>query len=545
MFKTGEFVKRFRSRRLIAGIALGAIALAACGSSGSSATTSGGGGGGGDTPATLPVGSRILKMAFNANMQVPDPDIFYEVEGNEVVTSVYEGLVAYKPSSTEIAPALADSWTVSTDGMTYTFKLHPGVKFHDGTDENATSWIADFKRRTEVNSAPAYMLADVSSTAASDPLTFVVHLKNPVSAFLDYLAAPYGPKAVSPAILTAHAGKDFAQNWLKDHDAGTGPFTLSKFQTDVGYELTRFDGYWGTPKPYFEKVEISIIPDITQQRLKLESGDIDLMTHGLPIADSESFRTNPKFQVVDFPVALKTVLATNPHKGVFKNKAIAQAMSSFFDKASLVKTIYQTQATVSTQMYPTGELPTGTAMDNQPYDPSKLTNLVKALPSSDKNIDFAYSQDEGGTLPRFAELLAAKLQAIGFNVKVRGLPIAEVFDLPNHPDTAPDLLLWTFNPDAEHPDTWVRIFMNSNGAINYLKCSDKTADADMDKGLSSVTKADVQKYYGDAGDKLAASGCFITLADNREIIVARKGLTGFVHQLPTAYTIRLKDLKEG
>jgi peptide/nickel transport system substrate-binding protein len=196
-------------------------------------------------------------------------------------------------------------------------------------------------------------------------------------------------------------------------------------------------------------------------------------------------------------------------------------------------------------MYPTGELPTGTAMDNQPYDPSKLTNLVKALPSSDKNIDFAYSQDEGGTLPRFAELLAAKLQAIGFNVKVRGLPIAEVFDLPNHPDTAPDLLLWTFNPDAEHPDTWVRIFMNSNGAINYLKCSDKTADADMDKGLSSVTKADVQKFYGDAGDKLAASGCFITLADNREIIVARKGLTGFVHQLPTAYTIRLKDLKEG
>ncbi len=130
------------------------------------------------------------------------------------------------------------------------------------------------------------MLADVASTSAPDPLTFVVKLKQPVSAFLDYLAAPYGPKAVSPAILTAHAGSDFAQNWLKDHDAGTGPFTITKFTTDVGYELTRFDGYWGSPKPYFEKVEISIIPDITQQRLKLESGEIDLMTHGLPIADS-------------------------------------------------------------------------------------------------------------------------------------------------------------------------------------------------------------------------------------------------------------------
>ena len=530
-----------RSRRLIVGLAVGAIALAACGGSSSKSSSASGGG----TPSTLPVGSRVLKLAFNANMQVPDPDIFYEVEGNEVTTSVYEGLVRYKPDSAEIEGALADSWTVSADGLTYTFTLHPNVKFHDGTIANAAAWQADFKRRTDVNSAPAYMLADVASTSAPDATTFVVKLKNPVSAFLDYLAAPYGPKAVSPAILKAHAGSDFAQNYLKDHDAGTGPYTITKFTTDVGYELTRFDGYWATPTPYFEKVEISIIPDITTQRLKLEGGEIDMMIHGLPIADSESFRTNPKFEVHDFPVALKTVLATNPHKGAFKNRDLAKAMRTFFDKAAIVKEIYKTQATVSTQMYPVSELAPNLATDTSVYDPAKLTDMVKSLPSSDKNLDFAYSQDEGGTLPRLAEVLAARLQAIGFNVKVRGLPIAEVFDLPNHPEKAPDLLLWTFNPDAEHPDTWIRIFMNSDGAINYLKCSDPTADADMDKGLQSISKADVDKYYGEAGDAIAASGCFITLADNREIVVARKGLTGFVHQLPTAYTIRLKDLKEG
>jgi peptide/nickel transport system substrate-binding protein len=269
------------------------------------------------------------------------------------------------------------------------------------------------------------------------------------------------------------------------------------------------------------------------------------MTHGLPIADSESFRTNPKFVVHDFPVALKTVLATNPHKGAFKNRDLAKALRTFFDKAAIVKEVYKTQANVSTQMYPVSELAPDLAKDTSVLDTSTLTNLAKSLPASDKNIDFAYSQDEGGTLPRLAEVLAAKLQAAGFSVKVRGLPIAEVFDLPNHPEKAPDLLLWTFNPDAEHPDTWIRIFMNGAGAINYLKCSDPQADADMDKGLKSISKADVDKFYGEAGDLLAASGCFITLADNREIVVARKGLTGFVHQLPTAYTIRLKDLKEG
>jgi peptide/nickel transport system substrate-binding protein len=416
--------------------------------------------GGGGTPATLPVGSRVLKMAFNANMQVPDPDIFYEVEGNEVVTSVYEGLVAYKPDSPEIEPALADSWTVSPDGKTYTFKLHPGVKFHDGTDDERDvvdgRLQAPYRRQQRAGVHARRRRVDLGARSVDVRR----HLKNPVSAFLDYLAAPYGPKAVSPAVLTAHAGKDFAQNWLKDHDAGTGPYTISKFTTDVGYELTRFDGYWGSPKPYFEKVEISIIPTSPSSELKLESGELDLMTHGLPVADSESFRTNPKFQVQQFPVLLKTVLATNPHKGPFKNRALAKALRTFFDKAAIVKEIYQTQATVSTQMYPGAELPADSPRTRRlrHVDADQPGQVVAG---SDKNIDFAYSQDEGGTLPRLAELLAAKLQAIGFNVKVRGMPIAEVFDLPNHPETAPDLLLWTFNPDAAHPDTWVRIFMNS------------------------------------------------------------------------------------
>jgi hypothetical protein len=86
--------------------------------------------------------------------------------------------------------------------------------------------------------------------------------------------------------------------------------------------------------------------------------------------------------------------------------------------------------------------------------------------------------------------------------------------------------------------------MNKSGSINYLQCSDPNADAAMDAGLKATTTADVQAQYGKAGDILAKTGCFVTLADVKEEVVARKGLTGFVHQLPTAYTIRLADLKD-
>jgi peptide/nickel transport system substrate-binding protein len=125
---------------------------------------------------------------------------------------------------------------------------------------------------------------------------------------------------------------------------------------------------------------------------------------------------------------------------------------------------------------------------------------------------------------------------------VRGIPISQVFDLPTHPDQAPDLLIDSTNPDASQPDTWIRIYMNTKGALNYLQCSVPEADKAMDAGLTATKTAAVEANYGKAGDLIASSGCFITIADVRETVVARKGYAGFVHQLPTLFTIRFKDL---
>ena len=146
------------------------------------------------------------------------------------------------------------------------------MKFHDGTPFDAAAMKFSFERRTKVNSAPAYMLADVTSYDTPDPLTFVVHLDQPVSSFLDYLAAPYGPKAVSPTLVNAHEVKgDSAQGYLKTHDAGTGPFTITGFDLGIKYTLSAFDGYWGGA-PDVKTITISIIPDISTQRAQARVG---------------------------------------------------------------------------------------------------------------------------------------------------------------------------------------------------------------------------------------------------------------------------------
>src|SRR5665213_3925150 len=89
------------------------LLVGACSSSSSSKTTA--------APGSSSAPSTV-NIAFNADMQVPDPDIFYEVEGNAVITSVYEGLIRYAPNATTFEPALAESYTASPDGLTYTFK---------------------------------------------------------------------------------------------------------------------------------------------------------------------------------------------------------------------------------------------------------------------------------------------------------------------------------------------------------------------------------------------------------------------------------------
>jgi peptide/nickel transport system substrate-binding protein len=497
---------------------------------------------GGSETAEPQTSERVLRMAFNADMQVPDPDIFYEVEGNMVMLSAYEGLVRYEPDSVEIEPALASSYTVSDDGLVYTFELREGVTFHDGTQMDAEAWVASFERRLAVDGAPAYMVFDIAEVNALDPLTLEVKLAQPVSPFLDYLAAPYGPKAVSPTALAEHDGGDLAQTWLATNSAGTGPYQISSWQPGQGYELTVHESYWGEA-PYFERVEIDIIPETATQRLKLESGELDIITHGLPVADVESLRANPEFQVLQFPLVQKTVLSSNTNRPLFGDLSVRQALRSAFDRAAIVEEVYAGQATLSTQMYPVGNLAAELGVDDWSYEPAVFEQAIAGREGA--TIDLAYSADEGGTLPRLADILAAELQTFGFEVTVRGIPIAQIFELPAlSPEQQPDLLLWQFNPDAAHPDTWARIFYITDGPVNFLNTSIPEADEAMDEGLVETDNAEMEAAYGRAGSLLAADGSFLTFADNLDVMVARNGLTGFTHYLAAPYTLRLADLRE-
>jgi peptide/nickel transport system substrate-binding protein len=523
------------------------VLLAACSSTAKSPTTANAGATSPSTTAPKVSAPSVVNIGFVADMGVPDPDIFYELEGNVVITNVYEGLVQYGNNTTRIVPNLATSWTVSPDGMTYTFQLRPNVQFHDGSGAMTSKDVeASFQRRSALGTAspPGYMLAFVSGYETPSPLTLVIHLKQPVAAFLDYLAAPYGPKVEDASGLTAHAGSDMDQTWFKTHDLGTGPFTMSQFIPNQSYTLSAFSQYWGGV-PQVTEIHISILPDISTQQLELQSGQLQMILHGLSKEEEATYANNPKYQVVRFPANFKLMLAVNMHTGIFENLQLRQALAQAINRAQIVSDVYGQDAVVSTQMYPAGELPAGLGTDNPTYDPSVLAGLVKSMGLSGRHVNLEYTNDDARN-QRVAGIIQAELQAAGLNATDTGVPLSVAYGLSSNAGQRPDLLLTTTNPDASAPDTWVRIYLHTvtatDGSLNYLDCSVPAADQAMDTGLHDTTTSAVQTAYGQAGDLLATSACEDNIADVQDVIVAAAGYSNWFHQPPNLFTVKFGAL---
>lgn len=508
-----------RRLRLFALFAVLAIVVAACGGTDDDSSSSGGSSGNSST---------TLRTAFVTDMQVPDPDIFYETEGNQVTMSTYEGLVRYKqdPPSNEIEGLLATSWEKSPDGLKYTFTLRPNVKFVDGTDFNSEALKTSFERRTAVDQGPAYMLAEVDSYETPDPLTFVVNLKRPVSAFMDYMAAPYGPKAISPTAYEAHKGDDLGQKYLATHSIGTAPYSIKEFILGQRYVLEANPNYWGD-KPKLTTISIDIVPDLSTQQLKLEGGDLDIL-HNLPASTTNSFKNKSGFQVIGIESLQMQVLKVNPNKAPFDDKSLRVKLRSAIDKEKLTQDIFGDLGTVSDSMVPKGQLPALIGgKDVWDYDPAPLKAAVADLPSGSKSITIAYSAGQVND-QRTSEAIQQTLSDAGFSVKVTPLPIAQIFALRDQPQSdVPNLLVETANPDAAQQDTYQRIFYNTGGFLNYLKGGTPEADAEMDRGLYTNDESVIADAYGKAADLLFDSATFITTADVKGTFVATDKLSGW------------------
>ncbi|MDT4935947.1 MAG: peptide/nickel transport system substrate-binding protein [Pseudonocardiales bacterium] len=502
-------------------VAVVALGLTACSSGGGNKATTG------DKPPTD--GTLTVGLLGDIGMP-PDPSTFYAGNGIAIIKNVYEGLVQYKNDTdqVQIAPQLATSWTASKTNDVYTFQLRHGVTFHDGTPFTSAAVGPSLTRTADLKGGPAYMATVVKSVATPDPYTAVVTLKEPNSAFLNYLASPFSPKMFSPTGLQKNAGKDQAQTYLKTHDLGTGAYELTTAEIGRRYVLTQYKNYWGSKSP-FTTINLPIYTQDSALELAFDKGDVDLIANALPSSSISRYESKSTVSNYFLPMLTAAFITTNPNKDFFKTQEARTAYMQAIDRETLIKRVLGTMlASPATTIYAQGMIPGGADKQNISYDTSVLKNYAKTLPSSaSMTVGYLSSNPNG---QQMANIVAAQMQTLGVKAKAQGYTTAQLFSWPEDPTKGPDTFIDASNgPDGGDPYMWGHVFWDKSGGIDFLQCDDPAVDA----MLNEAVKTGDANLYVQAAEKYSALGCFMHLSNNNDWILAQKWITG----IPAAHNL--------
>ncbi len=459
-----------------------------------------------------------LRVATLSRIDSFDPDEAQDTAGVPARDALYEGLVAYAPGEVSIIPRLAARWTVSPDGLTYTFALRKGVSFHSGGAMTSADVLASFNRRRSAGRALARRLDGVAALSAPDPATFVVKLAQPQPWFLDVLAGAWGPKVLSAAALAAHDDGDAARGWLRHHDAGTGAFTLAQDQPS-GALLTRFEDFWGG-KPYFAAVNIAAIPDATTQALQLRAGRLDLVSTAFPPVALGILP--PGVKAAFFPSMSMLVAVVNPLGRLLNDDGRRAAVTGMNAKYWLGG-VYGSHASLAGTLFPAAMFETLDPLE-LPEDATIARKIVQRL--SNDRLTIGYLATQRDVLRDPVESISGQLSALGFVVTTKLIPAPATANFAANPSNAPDILIVCTNPGEAATQAQARNFFIGDAPGNVFGLIDPASVHLLQLAESLSNRTAMFKQYQAISQKLFDGGGFVPLAELQTILVYRDGLTG-------------------
>ncbi len=329
-----------------------------------------------------------------------------------VYANVFEGLTRFGPDGS-VNPALAESWDISEDGLTYTFHLHDGVKFHDGTDMNADDVVFSLNRARAEDSTNAQkaLFAGIESVTAVDPLTVEIKLSAPNGSFTFNMA--WG----DAVIVGEESVADEATN-----PVGTGPFKFANWVQGDRVDLVRNDAYWGDA-PALASATFKFISDPNAAFAAMMAGDVDAFPNFPAPETLDQFKSDPRFKVIVGSTEGETILAMNNKSAPLDNVKVREAIAHAINR----------QEIIDGAMFGYGT-PIGTHF--APHNPAyvDLTSLSAYDPELSKKL-LAEAGQEGLKLrlmlppPTYArrggEIIASQLRAVGIETEISNLEWAQ------------------------------------------------------------------------------------------------------------------------
>jgi peptide/nickel transport system substrate-binding protein len=224
----------------------------------------------------------------------PEPSTLVSIDNSfgaasKISPKITEGLLTYD-FDLHPKPQLAVAWSISPDGLSYTFKLRPGVRWHDGQNFTADDVAFSILTLKRTHPRGRGTFAGVTEVTTPDPLTAVIVLSKPAPYLISALAAGEAP--IVPRHI--YEGADISANPNNTHPVGTGPFIFREWVKGSHIILDRNPDYWDKPKPYLDRVIIRFIPDSGARAAAFESKEVDLGGDTpVPLADLERIKAIP------------------------------------------------------------------------------------------------------------------------------------------------------------------------------------------------------------------------------------------------------------
>ncbi|UDF32905.1 UNVERIFIED_ORG: ABC transporter substrate-binding protein (plasmid) [Roseateles sp. XES5] len=381
---------------------------------------------GGMAPAFAETPADTLVQAWAIDDTITlDPAESFELSPAEFIGNAYDMLVRLDiDDTTKVKGGVADSWTVSDDGLTYTFKLKPGIKFASGNPVTAEDVAWSFERVVKLDKSPAFILTQFGLTGenvaekakAVDETTFVFTVDKPYapSFVLNCLTATVGA-VLDKKLVMEHAAAttpsdeykydtDMGYGWLKTNYAGSGPFKLREWRANEIIALERNPNYSVGAKAPLARVIYRHVKEAATQRLLLEKGDIDIARNLAPqdvsaLAESKDVKiaTQPKGTVFYMSFNMKNANLAKPE--------VREAMKYLVDYEGIGKTLIQHIGRVHQNFLPVGLL--GASTEN-PFklDVDKAKGLLAkaGLPNGFKvSIDMRTVQPVQGIAENFQQ----------------------------------------------------------------------------------------------------------------------------------------------
>ena len=417
--------------------------------------------------AQTPKNGGVLIYATGIDAQTLDPQFVTDIPTFRVVRYIYEPLTQQDESG-KITPALAVSWTLSNDKKTWTFKLRPNVKFHDGTPFNAAAVKFTFDRLVDkaTGSPRASTLAAVSEVKVVDDMTVAIVTKEPFAPLLSQLSA-YNASIMSPTQVK-NVGMD-----VRKAPSGTGPFKFKSWQPGEKIILTRNDDYWGG-KPHLEGLEIRAVPEDSARVLQLLGGEVDVIS-GVPTVMLKRLESTPAVKVMRKTGYRTIYLGMNVSMPPFNDLRVRQAVAYAINKPALVSGVLSGVGTLGGSYESPVIENSAQDLKPYPYDKAKARELLKeaGLPNG-FSADF-YVPTGLYTMDRpLGEAIQAQLAEVGIKANIKA-PDTSAY-LTTLAEQKAQMFLGGKGSPTGDMDFTQTLSNGSKGRMNHFKFNSPTVD---------------------------------------------------------------------